>query len=189
MIPSPFETECLRLRAFEPDDVTSLYAYLNQPDLAGRRYIPWKFPDKVPLSKQQVEDVIKNWIEGEKQFHLAITLRDDGTLIGHANCAWRWDIHCPSIDVVISPAYQQRGFGSEVLHLLLDYFFDNTQAHSISSGMGSWNQGALQFALKHGFKHSGVLRRAGLRDGQIYDWYGVDILRPEWLARSQKRGL
>ena len=188
MIPTPFETERLHLRAFEPEDSISLHAYLNQPDLSGRRYIPWKFPSELPLSKTQVEEVLKTWAEGEKQVHLAITLQDDGTLIGHANCAWRWDMHCPSVDVVISPAYQQRGFGGEVLLLLLDYLFGNTQAHSIGSGMDSWNQEALQFALKHGFSKSGVLRRAGLRDGEMYDWLGVDLLRPEWLARSQKGG-
>jgi RimJ/RimL family protein N-acetyltransferase len=184
----PFQTDRLRLRAFEPDDLPALQAYLNYSDLTGRRYLPWRFPSEVPLSKSQVEEVLKHWAEAEKAFHLAITLQSDGTLIGHANCDWGWDAHCPEIDLVIAPAYQFQGYGSETLKLLLDYLFGYTPAHSVGSGMAGWNQEAFQFALKHGFTHSGSLRRAGMIAGQFYDWLGVDILRPEWQDRAQKGG-
>lgn len=188
-MPGPFETDRLRLRAFEPEDLPALHAYLNYPELTGRRYLPWRFPADLPLSKAQVENLLKRWSEGEKEFHLAITLREDGTLIGHANCDWGWDAHCPEIDLAISPAYQFQGYGSEVLILLLNYLFDQTPAHSISSGMASWNRDAKNFALKHGFTQSGAMRRAGLRKGAFYDWLGVDILRPEWLTLASKGGL
>jgi RimJ/RimL family protein N-acetyltransferase len=188
MMPSLFETERIRLQAFEPDDLSSLHAYLNHSDLNGRRYIPWRFSDDLPLSRQQVEGVLKVWSEGEKQFHLAVTLCTDGTLIGHANCNWHWDAHCPNIDLVIAPAFQLQGYGSEALELLFDYLFKHTQAHSVGSGLASWNQEALKFALKKGFTQSGKLRRAGLRGGQFYDWIGVDILRPEWIARTPRGG-
>jgi RimJ/RimL family protein N-acetyltransferase len=184
----PFTTERLRLRAFEPEDLSALHAYLNYPELSGRRCLPWRFPNEQPLSRAQVEQVLQRWAEGEKEFHLAVTLREDGSLIGHANCDWGWDAHCPEIDLAISPAYQFQGYGSEVLDILLAYLFENTPAHSISSGMASWNWEALNFALKHGFAQNGSMRRAGLWDGRFYDWLGVDILRPEWLARSRKGG-
>ena len=184
----PFRTERLQLRAFEPDDLTALHAYLNYPELAGRRGLPWRFPGEVPLSRQQVEGVLKHWAEGENEFHLAVTLREDSTLIGHANCDWGWDAHCPEIEVVISPAYQFQGYGSELLTRLLVYLFENTPAHSLGGGLASWNQEALKFTRKHGFTHSGTMRRAGLRNGQAYDWLGVDLLRPEWLARTPKGG-
>jgi len=184
-----FISERLQLRAFEPDDLLALHAYLNYPELAGRRYLPWRFPGEVPLSKQQVEGVLKHWAEDENAFHLAVILREDGTLIGHANCDWGWDAICPEIEVVISPAYQILGYGSELLALLLQYLFDNTPAHSIGSGMASWNQEAQKFARKHGFTQSGTMRRAGLRDGLEYNWLGVDLLRSEWVARSQTGGV
>jgi RimJ/RimL family protein N-acetyltransferase len=187
-MPDPFQTDRLRLRAFEPEDLSTLHAYLNYPELTGRRYIPWRTPGELPLSKGQVEDLLKHWSEGEKEFHLAVTLRDDDTIIGHANCGWGWDSHCPEIDLVISPAYQFQGYGSEVLALMLDYLFGHTPAYSVGSGMASWNQAALKFAQKNGFTHSGTMRQVGLRDGQFYDWLGVDILRPEWIAISQKEG-
>ncbi len=41
MTTSVFAGEAVALRPFEPDDVPALAAYLNQPELAGCRYIPW----------------------------------------------------------------------------------------------------------------------------------------------------
>ena len=175
-----FQGEHILLRAFEPQDLSAFHAYLNQPDLIGCRYVPWRFPAELPLSCAQAEAILKTWSEGEHQFHLAIILRLDGTLIGHANAGWRWDTHCPNLDLVISPAYQQQGYGSEALTLLLDYFFAHTPAHSLDGGMASWNQPAKAFAEKHGFTHSGTVRRAGMRQGIFYDWLGYDLLRPEW---------
>jgi RimJ/RimL family protein N-acetyltransferase len=184
----PFQTDRLRLRAFEPDDLSALHAYLNYPELTGRRYISWRSPGELPLSKEQVENLLKRWSEREKEFHLAVTFRDDDTIVGHANCDWGWDSHCPEVDLVISPAYQFQGYGTEVLKLLLDYLFNHTPAHSVGSGMASWNQVAFEFAMKNGFTHSGTMRRVGFWDGQFFDWLGVDILRPEWLDRSKKGG-
>jgi RimJ/RimL family protein N-acetyltransferase len=49
----PFRGERVILRAFESEDVPALHAYLNHPELAGRRYIPWDFPNEFPLAKKQ----------------------------------------------------------------------------------------------------------------------------------------
>jgi len=64
------------------------------------------------------------------------------------------------------------------------YFFEHTPAHNIKVGMASWNQAALQLALKLGFGKNGAMRRGGIRKGQYYDWIGLDILRPEWRANK-----
>ena len=183
-----FETEQLVLQAFAPEHLADFHAYLNHPDLAGLRYIPGKFPGDLPLSKSQAEDILKTWSQAEKQFHLAIILREKNTLIGHVNAFWRWDTHCPNSDLVIAPDYQRQGYGSQVLTLVLDYFFNNTPAHNIASGTPGWNRPALDFAARHGFTRTGGFRRVGRRDDVSYDWLGMDILRPEWLARSQKGG-
>lgn len=175
-----FQGEKIRLRAFEAEDIPALHATLNHPELAGRRYIPWGFPGDFPLSKQQVEAIHKKWAEEKKGIHLAVVLRGSLELIGHAECDWGWDPHCPQIALVIDPAHQGKGYGSEVLRTLVDYLFKNTPAHNINGWMAEWNQTALRFAAAHGFKESGRWRRDGIRDGKTYDGILVDILRPEW---------
>ncbi len=177
-----FSSERLTLRAFEPDDAAVLHAYLNHPVLTGRRYIPWSVSNELPLSVAQVESILEKWAGAEKQFNLAVVASGVEKVIGHASCDWGWDPHCPRISLVIAPDYQRQGYGSEVLSLLLCYLFEHTQAHNVTGGMNDWNQAAWAFAQAHGFEESGRMRRVGLREGEFYDWIGVDILRPEWQA-------
>ena len=175
-----FQTEHLKLRPFEADDTLALQAYLNHPMLSGRRYIPRGFPEVVPLSTQEVDAIIKKWGEEQAQAHLAIVSADKQELIGHAEVAWDWDPHASWVSVVISRPYQRQGHGSQVLNLLLEYLFENTPAHNVSSWMADWNQAARAFAKNNGFKENGRSRREGLHEGKYYDGILVDILRPEW---------
>lgn len=179
----PFQGEQISLKAFEPEDISSLHTYLNHPELAGRRYIPWGFQGEFPLSKKQVESVYDKWSEEKKGVHLAVLLRGTLEMIGHAECDWGWDPHCPQVAVVINPAHHRKGYGSEVLQTLVTYLFKNTPAHNITGWMADWNRSARGFAQAHGFKESGHWRRDGIRNGKIYDGILVDILRPEWAER------
>ena len=180
-----FQTERLKLRPFEAEDAAGLRACLNHPDLADRRYLPRGFPENLPLSTAQVGILLKNWGESERNIHLALIQRSDQALIGYAAFDWGWDPHCPFLSIVISPQHQRQGFALEVLSLLLNYVFENTVAHNVSSWMADWNQPARAFARKHDFKESGCSRREGLRMGAYYDAILVDILRPEWFALQE----
>jgi ribosomal-protein-alanine N-acetyltransferase len=181
----PFRGERVILRAFESEDVPALHAYLNHPELAGRRYIPWDFPNEFPLAKKQVEDILTKWSEEKDGIHLAILLRGTMELIGHAECDWGWDPHCPHVAVVIDPAHQGKGYGSQVLQILVGYLYDNTPAHNVSGWMAEWNQAARSCAKRNGFRESGRWRRSGIREGKCFDGVLCDILRPEW---EQPRG-
>jgi RimJ/RimL family protein N-acetyltransferase len=185
MEPTHFQGERVALRAFEPDDVEALGAYLTHPDLTGRRYIPWKIPDAFPLSRRQIEQVLETWAERERSLHLAVVLREAGTLVGHTNCSWRWDPHCPSIDVVIAPTHQRQGSGSEVARLMLRYLFERTPAHVVTTGFASWNAAAGTFARHLGFTETGAMRHVGLLDGEPFDWATADLLKREWLAQGE----
>jgi len=177
---SPFHGPNLELRAFEPDDITSLHEYLNHPSLAGRRYVPWDVSDLLPLSRRQVEGIYNKWSDDSSRAHFAVVRRQTLKLVGHAECAWAWDPLCPTIEIVVSPAEQRKGYGSEVLKLLLTYLFEDTQAHNVSGWLADWNQPARRFAGRHGFKEVGGMRRAGIRQGKYYDLLTMDILRSEW---------
>jgi RimJ/RimL family protein N-acetyltransferase len=180
MTDSIFQGSTITLRPFEPDDVPALEAYLNHPELTGRRYIPWAFSELAPLSRKQVEEISQKWAGEEKSLPLAVVRRETGELIGHAECDWGWDPHCPSLAVVVAPPQQRRGYGSEVLGLLLRYLFAYTPAHTVSCWIADWNQPARQFAARHGFQENGQMRRAGVRQGEYFDVIVADMLRSEW---------
>ncbi len=180
-----FRNETIALRAFEPEDVPALQAYLNHPDLVGRRYIPWAFPEIFPLSRKQVEGVYNRWAEEENETHLAVVSRQSQELIGHAEADWGWDPHCPSVSLVIAPDHQRQGYGSAVINLLLRYLYETTPAHNVSCWVTDWNEPGRRFLRVHGFRESGRMRRAGIRQGRYFDVIIMDILRPEWEQRME----
>lgn len=182
MADAPFEGRLIRLRAFEPGDTPAVEAYLNHPALLGRRYVPWSFSDTAPLSGQQVTAIVQKWAETEKGLVLAVVQQATGQVVGHAEGEWDWDPHNPSVSVVIDPAHQRQGLGSEALALLLRHLFDYTPANTVTCWLADWNQEGQRFAARHGFHDSGRMRRAGLRQGAYFDLVVMDLLRREWQA-------
>jgi RimJ/RimL family protein N-acetyltransferase len=132
---------------------------LNHPDLFGTRYIPWEYPEDLPLSSNQVEAILKRWSEGEKQVHLAVVLRESQMLIGYAELEWEWDPHTPFLAVVISPPHRRQGYGSQALRLLLGNLFGSTPAHNVTGWISEWNQAGLEFARANGFRVRAVAAR------------------------------
>jgi len=178
--PNMIESERILFRPFEPEDASMLYEYLNHPALLGRRYLPWGFSDDRAFTRNQVALIIEKWGDTDRKAHFAIVLKETGAVIGHAAAYWRWDVHCPGVEVVISPTYHHKGYGSEALRLLLQWVFDSTLAHNIGVDVADWNLPAQKFFHKHGFQESGRLRREGIREGNFYDLILFDILRREW---------
>ena len=179
-----FETERIALRALESEDAPTLQAYLNDAGLLGRRYIPWSSRDAEPLSRAQVAAILEEWGKGKKSLALGIASKASGRLIGHATCEWGWDLHCPSISVVVAPPQQRSGYGSDALRLLIAHLFLDTPAHTVTGWIASWNEPALAFAAAQGFTESGRIPRAGLKNGVYYEQVVVDLLRREWGVRQ-----
>ncbi len=114
---------------------------------------------------------------------MAVILKEGQALIGHAECDWGWDPHCPSVTVVIAPPYQRRGYGSAVLEMQLRYLFEFTPAHTVSAWVQSWNEPALAFLQANSFHNCGCMRRTGIHQGEYCDTQVWDLLRREWQAR------
>jgi RimJ/RimL family protein N-acetyltransferase len=107
-------------------------------------------------------------------------LGESGELIGHAEMEWGWDPHCPGVSIVIAPGLQRKGYGSQVMQLLLRYLFESMPAHSLSCWVAEWNTEARAFLKFHGFQESARMRRAGIRQGAYFDMVVTDLLRSEW---------
>jgi RimJ/RimL family protein N-acetyltransferase len=180
-----FRTRKISLRAFEPGDVPSLHAYLNDPAIAGRRYLPDGFSDLAPLSMRQVEGVVEQWQKETESWTLAVLDVASGELVGHARADWEWDPQCPSACVAIAPARQRCGLGSAALALAVAFLFEETPAHVVSAWMASWNEPALAFARATGFSEAGRRPRGGVHGGAFYNEVAFDLLRTEW---ASKRG-
>lgn len=167
----------VRLRAFETSDGPCLHHLLNEPELLGRRYLD---EDRDPLALEQVADLLSKWIKSDRELHLAIT--DGETLLGFGLMDHGWEPLAPFVSVVIDPAHQRRGYGTEALDLLLRHLFGTGPALAAETWVDDWNVAGLAFANKNGFLEAGRSRREGIHDGMYFDAVGLDLTRAEWEA-------
>ena len=180
MSSSPFETDLIRFRPFKKDDIELLDEYLNDPALIGRKNLPWGLSEYIPLSRPQIEEIHKKWLDKKKGLVLAIEEVSSSTFLGHINVDYGWDTLQPSISVTITPSQQKKNYGTAALQLGLKYVFNNLPAMQVNCWVSDRNTIGLQFAEKNGFKQCGRMRRVGFFKGNFYDILVFDMLKTEW---------
>jgi RimJ/RimL family protein N-acetyltransferase len=183
MSSSLFETDLIRFRPFRKEDIDLLNEYLNHPDLIGKKNLPWGLSEFIPLSRLQIEDIHKKWLDKKKGFVLAIEEVSSSAFLGHIEFDYGWDTLQPSISITITPSRQRKHFGTAALQLGLEYIFNNLPAMQVNCWVSDYNSIGVQFAEKNGFKQRGKMRRVGFFKGNFYDIIVFDMLKTEW--RSQ----
>ncbi len=106
---------------------------------------------------------------------------EDDKLIG--NCS----IHeidqlrqCAEVGLFIGDEENRnKGYGKEVLNLLLNYGFDYLNLNNIMLKVFSFNERAINCYKKVGFKEIGRRRQSYYLKGKFYDTVYMDILREE----------
>jgi diamine N-acetyltransferase len=74
------------------------------------------------------------------------------------------------------------GYGGEAGRLLLDLAFSYMGFHRVAIGVVGFNEGALRFWERLGFRKEGVQRDGYLHGGAFSDFVMMSILEDEWRA-------
>ncbi|MBU5453858.1 GNAT family N-acetyltransferase [Caproiciproducens sp. MSJ-32] len=125
----------------------------------------------------------RDWIiKNSNQYQFAIVRLDNDKLIG--NCS----IHainqirqCAEVGLFIGDEENRnKGYGEEVLNLLLYYGFNYLNLNNIMLRVFSFNERAINCYKKVGFKEMGRRRQSYYLRGNYYDEVYMDILREEY---------
>lgn len=133
------------------------------------------------LSSVQSE---QQWIESNINNYAfsVITLKDD-ILIG--NCSIMNINHirqCAEIGLFIGEkSNHNKGYGTEMLKLLLNYSFNYLNLNNIMLRVFSFNNIAIHTYKKVGFKEMGRRRQSYYLNNKFYDEIYMDILKEEFL--------
>jgi RimJ/RimL family protein N-acetyltransferase len=178
-------TEHLVLRDFQKGDLQAMLAYQVDP-----RYLRYYAHDRAGHAKEQTRELLQKFLsaQGERPrtaFQLAMTLRNDGTLIGNVGVrkegveATEGDMGCE-----IAPDYWNRGYATEATRAMLAFGFDSLGLHRIWASTMAPNAAAWRVLEKIGMVREGELRETTrLEDGWANSLiYG--ILEHEWRARG-----
>ena len=114
--------------------------------------------------------------------NFAIVCLEDDALIGYA------DLHDVAtisrsafLGVFIGEAENRgKGYGTEVLRLLLRYGFDTMNLHSVSLSVVADNEQGIACYRKLGFKEGWRRRENAFKNGKFYDTIYMDILEDEF---------
>lgn len=147
-----------------------------------------------PLSpamvKAQYEAIEREMDEEGNLFHFTILAREDDRLIGKALIEYvDWANGNGYIRLGIGePEFRRRGFGSQALHLLLRYAFDELDLFRVTAVVPAFNEGALRLLQKFDFMEEARRRDALYYDGKFWDVIGFGLLNTEWRESIQFRG-
>lgn len=84
---------------------------------------------------------------------------------------------------------QGKGYGYEVMSLLLRFAFNELNLHRVQLSVFGYNTRAIRLYEKLGFVREGTQREGMRRDGQRFDLYYYGMLEHEWRERQAASSL
>ena len=157
----------IKLRALEPEDLEFLFQIENNE-------IFWEVSHtQTPFSKY----VLKNYLENAhldifetRQLRLIIEEKSSEKKVGMIDLFDFNPQHKRAgIGILIHPDFQEKGFASEALSLLIQYSFLHLQLHQLYANIMSDNEKSLLLFKKHSFKKVGTKKDWIFSDGKMKD--------------------
>lgn len=157
----------ISLRALEPEDLEFLYAAENNET-------NWEVSNtQAPFSKYLLKQYLENAhldIYDAKQLRLVIEHNVSKQTIGLIDL---FDFNPQhkrvGVGVLIAAEFQQKGFASDALAVLVPYAFTHLNVHQLYANITSDNSKSIALFEKHRFREVGVKKDWILSNGKFKD--------------------
>ena len=169
-------TNRLLIRRFTVEDWYSIHEYHSDPFVV-------QYETFSPFTKEQSYEAAEYYAQSPNFW--ALCLKGRGPLIGHiflANCNnYVWNL-----GFILNRKYHQQGYATEACFALLDYVFQQQEAHRIIAECQIKNIASYRLLERLGFQREGHLRQHAFfkRDSQgnpvWIDSYMYGLLKQEW---------
>ena len=175
------ETERLVLREFVTDDWPDVLAY--QREARYLRLYPW-----TDRTEADVREFVQIFVdhqseEPRRRFQLAVTLPDDGHVIG--SCGIRrkpeneWEA---DIGYELAPEHWGKGYATEATRSIVEFGFQELKLHRVSSWCIADNVASARVLEKVGLRQEGRLRENEYFKGRWWDTLLYGLLDSEWMG-------
>jgi RimJ/RimL family protein N-acetyltransferase len=165
---------CLRLLARK--DLVHLRKWLGDAEIRGL------IGEVASMSKEDSERFLEKVRGDAQRAWFMVVVKENNKVIGEAGLlrmdrAWR----TTDISVIIWEREEWgKGYGTEAVLLLLDHAFRHLDFHRAAVGVVGFNERALRFWEKVGFRKEGVQRDGYYYDGKYHDFVLMSILDDEF---------
>lgn len=154
------ESENIKLRAIEPEDLDMLYKWENDTSLwiHGNNLSPYS---KLTL-RQYIADSQKNDIYQSKQLRLMIDIKDSekrNLSIGTIDL-YDFDIRNSrmGVGILVDEKYRGKNYATETIQLIKEYCFKFLHIHQLYAYIRVENKISIQLFEKAGFIKNGMLK-------------------------------
>jgi RimJ/RimL family protein N-acetyltransferase len=175
----------IRLRAVQPDDWN--FFCETDKDVESSRYTDEiLFPDPIERVKKWVSElaISEPW---KHEFRLMIENLDGecvGTMNSHT-CNPRAGTF--QYGISIKPEHRQKGYATEAIKLLLNYFFGELRYQKVNVFIYAFNASSLELHRKLGFREEGKLRQMIYTDGHYYDEFVLGMTANEFVEFEKQK--
>lgn len=176
-----WQGEKIRLRAIEPSDCDIMFQWRLDSDAFSRvDYL--SLPRSYENFKKEIEESSMQGPDGDS-CRLAIE-NLEGELIGEVgtfDCNRRMGTF--KYGVFIARNHWGKGYGKEVVRLLLRYYFMELGYQKVTILIVSFNERSIKFHEKLGFIKEGQLRRMSYTNGRYYDEIYLGMTKEEFVEK------
>jgi len=175
--------ERLYLRPLEREDLPLLRRWANDPEVRAL------IGEVLPMSEAAAEEFYEHVRTDRERVWLIIVLREGDRPIGEAGLLrifYPWRSTDMSIVIGEKDCWGQ-GYGAEVARLLLGLAFDGLNMHRVAVGVVGFNERALRFWERVGFRREGLQREGYFCGGKYHDFVMMSILEEEYRALYRGR--
>ena len=136
-------------------------------------------PEAIKKKYESIEDEME---KSKSMFYFTIRMRSDDRLIGFIRLYWiEWSNGSGKIQIGIGESKDRgKGFGTEVLQMVLRYAFAELNLHRLTAEVQEYNSAAIKLFEKCGFVEEVRRRQALNRFGRRWDELHLGILGYEW---------
>jgi RimJ/RimL family protein N-acetyltransferase len=177
----PLETERLVLRPFCEDDLEALYAIHSDESVV--RYLYWEVRTLEEVRESLERKIRASVARPGEPLSLAVTLREDGALIGDCTLFWSSLEHRQGeIGFVFNPAFHGQGYATESARVLLDLAFDGLGLHRVVGRLEARNRASAALLERLGMRcEAHLIENEYVKD----EWQSelvYALLESEWRA-------
>ena len=164
------------LRPLAKEDSVYLRKWSDDAEIRGL------IGEVTPMSQADCEKFLEKVCADNSREWFVVVVKENSRVIGEAGLlrmdrAWR----ATDVSVIIGEKEEWgKGYGTETILLLLDYAFRHLNFHRVAIGVVGFNERALRFWEKVGFRKEGVHRDGYYYDGKYYDFVMMSILEDEF---------
>ncbi|ASG01566.1 N-acetyltransferase [Vibrio anguillarum] len=166
------------LRSLEVEDTEAFYKWSRDREITLYSLSSYAYPQ----SKSDIGKWLLSINSNAKTVSFGICSKENDKLIGYAGISGISTLNRSGEYFILigEKSYWGKGVGTSVTKIVTNYAIRTLGLHRVQLTASTLNLGAIKAYENAGYKHEGVMRQSGFRNGEFVDKVLMSVLSTEW---------